>query len=134
MEAAGNLSVKSVAVARAEGAGKGMTGGVARSARQGSQRATRADMRARCRVRRVRATRLWEQAGARGELGRASWAVGAGMKGKEWEKSWSKCGPRGEGRRGRLGRPGKEIERAEGRGVRGLGLEPSWAGFFWVLG
>jgi hypothetical protein len=31
MEAAGNLGVKSVAVARAEGAGKGMTGGVARS-------------------------------------------------------------------------------------------------------
>ena len=92
MEAAGNLCVKSVAVAQAEGAGKGMTGGVARSARQGSPRATRAlwssaDMRARCRVRRVRATRLREQADARGELGRASWAVGAGGKVKEWERA-----------------------------------------------
>ena len=47
----------------------------------------RADMRARCRVRRVRATHLREQAGTQGELGCASWAVGAGEKGKEWEKS-----------------------------------------------
>ena len=73
---------------------------------------------------------LREKAGARGEL--ASWAAArvlAGPSGRR-EKSWRKCGPRGEGRRGRLGRPGKEIERAEGRGVRGLGLEPSWAGFF----
>ena len=35
MEAAGNLGVKSVAVARAEGAGKGMTGGATASAARG---------------------------------------------------------------------------------------------------
>jgi hypothetical protein len=77
------------------------------------------------------------QAGEAGREGARDWAWEKG-EGAGWLRRWLGLGPdwaeRGEGRRGRLGRPGKEIERAEGRGVRGLGLEPSWAGFFWVLG
>ena len=80
----------------------------------------------------------WVQASVRERVTR--WAereagVGAGQR---------QLGRRGAGRAGgerekeeadRAGSSaGKENERAEGRGVRGLGLEPSWAGFFWVLG
>ena len=64
---------------------RGMTGGVARSARQGSPRATcalwrSADMQARCRVRRVRGARVLAGPriglpvrGEEKELGRAGW-------------------------------------------------------------
>ena len=67
----------------------------------------------------------WVRRGSSESRGSECWALG---RAGEW-RSGPESGLAGK-KRSRPG--GVQASWAEGRGVRGLGLEPSWAGLFWV--